>query len=509
MVKDERIATIMFVDLIGSSEVASLWKLDDYQDEYLDEYHTALNEALKYHKLDTKQNENINDDFMDWAIRGDELYFIIASKQSNSEEKNGKSESTQSIRKDIITAFSLALGIKFRWLFNEKTGIERLKDLKAPFEIAIGINTGKIILEQDDEADPGGPDALVHAEGYAINLAKRVESESRKGDLSNIFVSENSYGFYSDIGGENILRFKQQDKSVLKGISGNVRIYEMIFANLDEDDEIVRIPDTWLEEWKATKVKLGHIEQMFLSTLNPWLGNVLCNLYWGKESEPLKAIDKLKAKDSLSPDDKAEIKTLSKESEANIRKAIEIARKLIEIDSQSPVWKIYLAQILFEYLYYQLYNFNTDLIDTEREKNIIFADTIRQLKLLTKKEPNEVDAWLYLSKFYLEIENDNDMKVKGNFSKDKKRKAKDIIDDAMNCLQRILMWDDEYPEAYYYIAAAMSQNGDPLADILSMIKEALKWAESVGRADYLKKAAPRDKLFKSIRSEQEFISLTN
>ena len=149
------------------------------------------------------------------------------------------------------------------------------------------------------------------------------------------------------------------------------------------------------------------------------------------------------------------------------------------------------------------------MIDTEREKNIIFADTIRQLKLLTKKEPNEVDAWLYLSKFYLEIENDNDMKVKGNFSKDKKRKAKDIIDDAMNCLQRILMWDDEYPEAYYYIAAAMSQNGDPLADILSMIKEALKWAESVGRADYLKKAAPRDKLFKSIRSEQEFISLTN
>ena len=83
----------------------------------------------------------------------------------------------------------------------------------------------------------------------------------------------------------------------------------MIVANLDEDDVIVRIPDNWLEEWKATKVKLGHIEQMFLSTLNPWLGNVLCNLYWGKESEPLNAIDKLKAKDALSPDDNAEIKT--------------------------------------------------------------------------------------------------------------------------------------------------------------------------------------------------------
>lgn len=505
MANEKRVATIMFVDLVGSSEVASLWKLEEYSQNYLDEFHKKLNEALDYHKLE-KKNKNLNDDFVDWDIRGDQLSFIIASKQPDSKGESGESESTKSIRKDIIKVFSLALGIKYRWLFNEATGIKRLEELKAPFEIAIGINTGEIILKEIPDAN--GEESKVSAEGYAINLAKRVESESRKGDLSNIFVSENTYGFYSDISGENILRFKQQDKSVLKGISGNVRIYELIFANLDEDDEIIKIPDNWLQNWDPTEVKLDHIEKMFLSTLNPWLGNVLCNLYWSKESDPLKKIDELKSKKSLKSEEKEEITTLSENSEPNIRKAIEIARKLIEIDPESPVWKIYMAQILFEYLYYELYKFNSDLIDAEREKNIIFNDTVRQLNLLTKKNPNEVDAWLYLSKFYLEIEMDKELSVIYKFGAKKKRKSGVIITEALNCLQRILMWDDEYPEAYYYIAAAMCQDGETVEDIANMFEKALKWAKSVGRDEYLKKAAKHDKLFERIRSDTRFMSIT-
>ena len=121
MAKEKRVATIMFVDLVGSSEVASLWKLEDYRKDYLDEFHATLTEAIGYHYLE-KKNKKLSDDFIDWDIRGDQLSFIIASKQPYYKGISGKNKSIQNIRKDIIKVFSLALSIKIRWLFKTNPG---------------------------------------------------------------------------------------------------------------------------------------------------------------------------------------------------------------------------------------------------------------------------------------------------------------------------------------------------------------------------------------------------
>ena len=108
-----RTATIMFIDLVGSSEVASLWKSSAYREDYLKGFHETVNETLIQHKLDI-QKDLSDDIFIDYSIRGDELLFIIASEQYEEVGDKEKKKNEDGIRRDIIKVFSLALGIKYR-----------------------------------------------------------------------------------------------------------------------------------------------------------------------------------------------------------------------------------------------------------------------------------------------------------------------------------------------------------------------------------------------------------
>ncbi|TFB09172.1 hypothetical protein E3V36_07165 [Candidatus Marinimicrobia bacterium MT.SAG.2] len=483
-----RTATIMFIDLIGSSEVASIKSLNYYRNIYLKQFHDTINTVLENHDV---PDEADSDEEVIWHMRGDELFILLSGKSiktASDEQKINK------IRSDILRMFSIALDIKYRWLFNDECGIKRLKGMKAPFEIAIGINTGQVLITKE-KGNWG-------AEGYAINLAKRIESESRKGSASNIFVSENTYGYYSDISGENVLRFEQQEKSVLKGISGIVRIYELIFANLDEDDAIVKIPSEWLVDWDEKKEDLYAIEKMFLSTLNPWLGNVLCNVHWRKGAESLENLDELNGIPVGDDINVIKKKSLRKEAEQHVRKASEIARKLIEIEPENPAWKIYLAQILHEYLYYDLTEYNDKSVDKERVRLLLYDDTVKLLKKLTKDKPEEVDAWLYLSRIYLEIEINRKLidAVIPNYEGFSDRKREKSLDDAMNFLSRIIMWDVEYPEAYYYMAAGYLAQGAGKTKIMEVFKKALRYADMQKRKPDMIKLAIIDPLFSTMTS---------
>lgn len=508
----KRKATIMFVDLVGSSEVASHRDLKGYSEGYLNRFHEIMGKAFKlglpkdiYNmKDDTKK---ITSDFVFSEVRGDECIFIIARNQNLGNDKS-------IIREDILYVFSLALAIKYLWLFEETESIGRMEQMKAPFDIAIGINTGEIQIQPKSKAVRRD---RIFSEGYAINLTKRIESESRKGVVSNIFVSENTFGRYTDIGGENILRFKRQERSDLKGITGNINTYELIFANLDEEEEIIKIPEDWLVNWDGkgeTKEHLDTIEKMFLNTLNPWLGNVICNINWQKGSDLL---DDIKTRDQRRNKDRdTEVK---QKAEPIIRKAAELARKLIEIDPNTPAWKIYLSQIIFDYLDYDLVEFNEESADKDRERSLLLNDTINLLSNLTNNKPDELDAWLYLGRFYLEIKHLDiqykDIKTVETQVKDEKQKEenkvknliRDDIHKAMDCFQRVIIWDDEYPDADYYLAAGFLKLNFK-DQIYLNLENAIKKAKLHGKGEQMKKDARKNTLFRSIRTESRFKSLT-
>jgi tetratricopeptide (TPR) repeat protein len=103
----------------------------------------------------------------EWSIRGDEVCIILYTNE----------------QQDALRVLELAILLKVAWLvsnYNE----ERIKNYKPPIEIGIGINTGPVIVfEQDGEKEK------FKAEGYAINVAKRVETHSRDGHYSRIMVS--------------------------------------------------------------------------------------------------------------------------------------------------------------------------------------------------------------------------------------------------------------------------------------------------------------------------------
>ncbi len=385
-------ATILFADLIGSSDVASLTKSKDYS-EYLDAFKTTfmtcINKVFNSQSYNKCDKSKPNQELIHYEIKGDEGFLVISGKN---------------VETDISNIFKFALLLKITWLLQNDQSIKRLKENKKPFEIAIGINTGFVnIVDNKLDARKCVP------EGYAINLTKRIESESRKANVSGIFISEYTYATYSSIAGEDVLRFEQIGTTTLKGISGSIKLYELIFFNIQdvaEDEEPDIDPTKLLGDWKNFHRKLPEIEKYFNGTLNPWLGNIVCNIIWKRAGDLIRKRELNKALYYLE-------------------KCRKIAWKLIESDSQNAVWKIYLSQIIYDYI--------TEMKVVESTNKLLKKDIIKMLKNVVDNNPDDLDAKLYLGKYYLYTKNNEC--------------ARDLF-------ATILLWKKEYYEAYYFIAAS-------------------------------------------------------
>ena len=78
----------------------------------------------------------------------------------------------------------LASYMKSLW-FQSSFNIRRVSEAKIASDIAIGIHTGKVIV-RSRVSEKMAP----KPEGYAINLAKRIEGLSRKGDHTKMMISD-------------------------------------------------------------------------------------------------------------------------------------------------------------------------------------------------------------------------------------------------------------------------------------------------------------------------------
>ena len=163
-------ATILFADIIGCSEISNEHSIEEYAC-ILDQFHESANEAYRFCNLHSYR-ENI----VEFNPKGDEACLILHSRDlRDSEEKT--------LIEDIKTVIIFAISIKLLWRAS-KYNRERLENGLFPRDVAIGINQGPVYFYNNPL--PQNPKS---SEGYAINLAKRIETESRNGSSSKIFLS--------------------------------------------------------------------------------------------------------------------------------------------------------------------------------------------------------------------------------------------------------------------------------------------------------------------------------
>jgi len=195
-----RQAVILFADIIHSSVFSDTLGLYEY-DEFLEEFQMTMYDA-KERVFDLMR---MPEDEVTFDVRGDETCAILYSDDT---------------RKNLHSVLMLASYMKSLW-FQSAFNIKRVAEAKIASEIAVGIHTGKIILRSRVS-----PDMPPKPEGYAINLAKRIEGLSRQGMASKMMISNEVRILMKqfDIAIEISSKMTRQ----FKGILYPIHVYEII-----------------------------------------------------------------------------------------------------------------------------------------------------------------------------------------------------------------------------------------------------------------------------------------
>jgi len=206
-------ATILFADLMNSTELAKNLTLLEY-DDMLVNFQNTMFEVVSHH-LDYFGYEGSGID-SEWSIVGDELRVFLYSDNMDF---------------DIRNALLIAAKIKLAWLasaFNQRV----LNEQRLVSRIGVGINCGKVIKDvrpwrvKTGKAEP-------NVEGYAINLTKRIESASREGNAYQIMVGASLYKKCQQNKRINVA-FSNPRSLVFKGLGQKIPVYEVVsFVNFE------------------------------------------------------------------------------------------------------------------------------------------------------------------------------------------------------------------------------------------------------------------------------------
>jgi len=205
--KEKIVATMLFADLMNSTEMAKNLSLEEY-DEMIIDFQRTMCDVTSHHLRQYGYIQNGIDSC--WSIAGDELRVFLYSG---------------AVRFDVRNALLIAVKIKLAWLastFNEKI----LNEGRIVSRIGVGINCGKVIKDIREwrlkmgEKEP-------NIEGYAINVAKRIESASRDGNIYQVMVGD---GFYRKCQESNEIKvsFSLPQKFVFKGLGQKIPVYEVV-----------------------------------------------------------------------------------------------------------------------------------------------------------------------------------------------------------------------------------------------------------------------------------------
>jgi class 3 adenylate cyclase len=128
----------------------------------------------------------------------------------------------------LFAAFRAAIFLKDRWLQHEYN-LERVRRQREPLGLGIGLHYGRVYLK--DRAD-----GRRRIEGFAVNLAKRVEGYARFGRYSRIMLSQNAHDRLRGV----VIRHTQlrqriyfhqheMELELLKGVTEAQAVFELRF----------------------------------------------------------------------------------------------------------------------------------------------------------------------------------------------------------------------------------------------------------------------------------------
>jgi len=241
-------AVILFADIIASATISE-YSSEDAYDDFISEFQTI---ALRVIKDNFAKHLFDEQDlcFTEVSVRGDEAALILYTKKP---------------KRDVQMAFDTAIELK-RDVFLSR--FNRSRQGRSFFDVGIGIHYGRVVLKQHPSAAPAG--RSFNAEGYSINLTKRIEGHSRKGEFSKIMLSKR---FSEQVATPMILSGRQVVP--LAGIYGAFPIYELqVVGNLDELEYAANIAREDIDYYVAALENSG---------FDIWLALMVARHYYDEE----------------------------------------------------------------------------------------------------------------------------------------------------------------------------------------------------------------------------------
>jgi class 3 adenylate cyclase len=196
---------LLFADIVNSSRHSSVLGPIQYAKDLL-RFRSEFESLAKDH---FREPTDKRIDFLKIESRGDEGIIFSIDKSSAPEDL-------------IYKALQFTFELKGR--LEILSGESSLKP-PHPMKVGVGIHWGEVALITKpvyDSTTNRSSSLIEDISGYAINYAKRVESCSRIGNLSNIFISKEA-AFYLD-GFPVVL---EEHTTEMKGINDHETVYEV------------------------------------------------------------------------------------------------------------------------------------------------------------------------------------------------------------------------------------------------------------------------------------------
>lgn len=244
-------AVILFGDIVASATISEYSSEEDY-DDFISEFQTlalsVIDDNLQKHGVDAEDQH-----FCEYSVRGDETVLLLYTKRPE---------------RDINMALDVAIELK-RKVFLSR--FNRNRQGRSFFDVGIGIHYGRVVLKQHPSAT--GARRNFNAEGYSINLTKRIEAYSRKGTFSKIMLSKR----FADLVTRPMVLSKREDVT-LTGIYGAFPIHELqVCGNYGEPEYFPQIAREDIDYYVAA------LEN---SPYDIWLSLMVARHYFDEEEYP-------------------------------------------------------------------------------------------------------------------------------------------------------------------------------------------------------------------------------
>ena len=263
---DKVTATILFVDIMDSMEMANYWDTRKYGD-FLNEFQRIMQRGICIWETGIRQVK----------LAGDELVVFYCSKD---------------IAEDILNAIQLANTLKILW-YVSYTNRKRVKEGKKILDLGIGINTGDVthehrpVVKKLEKLLP----RRKTFEGLPISLAKRIESFSRHGRYSRIMVGHRTKAELNKL--YHHYECESMGLQQLKGMSQEIPVFELKTCYSLEGEILAELPDLG---WAITQLERIKV----FDPSNVWLLMTLIDIYRNKKS--YKRVEKL-CREAIAVDD--------------------------------------------------------------------------------------------------------------------------------------------------------------------------------------------------------------